>query len=247
MPSAPPVDAEVSSPLRPPRHELLYYLPRLALRGLGPDSSRDLEPTREALVAAVLFADVRGFSALSTQLAGNGAEGVEALSDRLTGCLGHLVDIIDAFGGDVVEFAGDAVLAMWTGEDACRLAATAALQAQRTAPSGHGLSLRIGLGFGSSVFLRLGGWRGRWQHVLTGAAPRQATQAERQAKPGTICASPAFWSQLGARRERFGPLSRLTPEAERRPLPALAAAQLPPREVLAAMVPDRILTHIEAS
>jgi class 3 adenylate cyclase len=65
----------------------------------------------EAATAGVLFADISGFTALSERLAERGPEGVEELTPVLNGYFGQLIDLISAHGGDMVKFAGDALLA----------------------------------------------------------------------------------------------------------------------------------------
>ncbi len=71
------------------------------------------EPERDEFVAAVLFADISGFTALTERLAQTGPGGVEELTELLNGCFGELVQLVVDHGGDVVKFAGDALLALW--------------------------------------------------------------------------------------------------------------------------------------
>jgi class 3 adenylate cyclase len=60
--------------------------------------------------AAALFADISGFTALAERLARSGPSGVEALSELLNGCFGELVELVAVHRGDVVKFAGAALL-----------------------------------------------------------------------------------------------------------------------------------------
>ena len=63
--------------------------------------------------AGVLFADISGFTRLTEQLAELGPEGAEQLTRLLNRYFGSIIDAIEEAGGDVLKFAGDALLAVW--------------------------------------------------------------------------------------------------------------------------------------
>jgi len=63
--------------------------------------------------AAVLFVDLSGYSKITAALAHRGAH---ALSTAVNAYLERLLQIVDRHGGDVVKFAGDAVLVVWEGD-----------------------------------------------------------------------------------------------------------------------------------
>src|SRR5262249_48982747 len=64
-----------------------------------------------------LFADVSGFTTLSESLCNLGPEGIEELSSQLNKFVGQIVKLTARAGGDVLKFAGDAMIAMWTTVD----------------------------------------------------------------------------------------------------------------------------------
>ena len=64
-------------------------------------------------VAGVLFADVSGFTALTETLSQRGDEGAEELTRLLNRYFGIIIDTIELAGGDILKFAGDALLAVW--------------------------------------------------------------------------------------------------------------------------------------
>ena len=182
------------------------YLPDLLLQRL----SSGLSPMRdgeEPVLAAMIFADLAGFTALADRLAERGPQGPEQLSEVLDHVFGELIDLVLAFGGDVVRFAGVAILGAWPvdSEDdlpqAVLQAASCALQAlQLTLEpphlSGVSLQLRIGLGSGPMQLYRLGGLLDRWEHILAGQALRQLGVAADLARPGQVLASADAWEQV---------------------------------------------------
>jgi class 3 adenylate cyclase len=64
--------------------------------------------------AAVLFVDLSGYSRIAAAIAHKGAH---ALSSVVNNYLSRILDIVRTYGGDVVKFAGDAVLIVWGGEE----------------------------------------------------------------------------------------------------------------------------------
>jgi class 3 adenylate cyclase/tetratricopeptide (TPR) repeat protein len=157
--------------------------------------------------AAVLFADISGFTALSEQLAERGAEGVETLTQVLNGYFGQLIDLITAHGGDVIKFAGDALLAFWAVPsdmelgDVTRLAAQCGLKVQLVlqsyaSHSGHRLSMRMGISAGKVAMVSVGGIFKRWEWVLVGAPVIAATKASAVGERGTVVVDAKAWKIL---------------------------------------------------
>src|SRR5215510_11384829 len=89
------------------------YVPLLIRRRFA----KSPEPLRaaeyEALEAGVLLADISGFTRLTEQLVRGDPRGVEKVSIALNDYFGRWINIISEYGGDVVKFAGDALLAVW--------------------------------------------------------------------------------------------------------------------------------------
>ena len=68
------------------------------------------------LIGALLFVDISGFTALSERLSLQGARGLEELSSHLNGYFSVMLDCIHRHGGDVVKFAGDALMVLFAAE-----------------------------------------------------------------------------------------------------------------------------------
>jgi len=94
------------------------YVPDLVRRW---PSSIDHQQVTGCLVSA----DISGFTALSERLAAYGREGAEELTNLLNQCFGGMIEIIDAHGGDVLKFGGDALLVLFEGPQHTARAAAA--------------------------------------------------------------------------------------------------------------------------
>jgi len=247
---------------------LTSYIPTLVARRLAADPAPPANPIAESLPAAVLFADISGFTPLTERLAERGPASIESFTDLLNDYFCQLIDLINAHGGDVVKFAGDALLALWPAragllpgieEDlgiATRRAAQCALTVQQqlkdyqTADGIH-LSLRLAVGTGQIQALHLGGVFKRWEFVVTGKPLTQMKIAERCARPGQVVVSPEVWMLIQDEcvchplAEGFVRL-----ESVHTPLPqrSLPPSVLPPKaeESLQAYIPGAIISRLAA-
>jgi len=162
----------------------------------------------EVMPAAALFADISGFTSLSERLAARGGDGVEELTRILNSYFGRLIAVVTGHGGDVVKFAGDALLAFWPVEDdqaaldrVAHVAARCALKIQEAvtqfdAPPGERLSLRVGVGAGTALVASLGGVYGRYEFVLSGPAVVEATKSAAHAEPGFCIVGAEAWKRV---------------------------------------------------
>lgn len=212
---------------------LASYVPGLVVRHLATDSAPITTPTAENFPAAVLFADISGFTFLAERLAQHGPVGAEELTRLLNAYFGQLIDLVTAHGGDIVKFAGDALLALWPTSETedlatvarraaqCGLAIQATLHDYEVAGRGLDvsgmaaeevrLSLRVGIGAGEVFTVYIGGVFKRWEFLITGAPTVQMSIAEQQAQPGQVVLSPETWALVGG--QCTGILLHLPPQA----------------------------------
>ncbi|MFL5354149.1 AAA family ATPase [Archangium sp.] len=165
---------------------------------------------------AVLFADLTGFTSLAETLEKSGPSGAERLRGILDACFSRLIGTIAAHGGDVLRFAGDALVALWPVEPggelsrAVRLAARCAQAAQALIAGsepvdGEALRLKVGIGAGTVRLSDVGGEKGRWDFLASGEPLLEMAQAEHAAQPGDIILGPNAWCLLeGAQGEARG-------------------------------------------
>jgi class 3 adenylate cyclase len=212
------------------------FVPVLLRRQLADRRSAPLQPRVHQLPAALLLADVSGFTSLAESFARRGPGGAEQLRDVLNFFCGHLSQLVEAHGGEVFRFAGDAALALWIESDhsssaTVHRAALCGLAAQRlfrdtAAPYGVVLQVRIGVGAGDLWFTTVGGVDGRWEFLMGGEPLSQATIALEMAGPGETAVSPTAWAVLSTRAraaaqgERSVRLESVAPCQDLRPVPA---------------------------
>lgn len=243
---------------------LSSFVPSLIVRRLVTNP----EPNEAALVdtfsAAVLFADITGFTPLTERLVRRGPAGVEELSTLLNEYFGRLIDLIMGQGGEVVKFAGDGLLALWPTitldedlETVTRRAGQCGLLMQTTvtndtASSQNRLSLRIGVGAGDVWTAQLGGVLGRWELAVTGEALVQISAAHETARPGDVVLSPQAAAALPATMLDSHLLDaghyRLQAIYDWLPPPTLTTPTLPPHAeaALKAYIPGAVIQRLAA-
>ncbi|MBN1484347.1 MAG: tetratricopeptide repeat protein [Chloroflexia bacterium] len=169
------------------------------------------ESLPEFCEGAVLLADIRGFTSLGEKLAQQLglAQGAEELNRQVNVCFADLIAAVHSFRGAVVNFSGDALLAVFSGAPDPVARGFAAAQAIQAAMHRHAsLSLRIGLGQGTIRRHLLGGPAHGLHDLLGGPALALAVAALgrsaaggcaglEQAGPSQPCAWPAAdWEDL---------------------------------------------------
>ncbi len=185
---------------------LAAYVPPAVARAALRHSRRALSQTPQAdrFPAAVLFADISGFTPLTEALAQKGPEGAEELTRLLNTYFSRMIALIESQGGEVVKFGGDAVTVVFAALDEPLAVATRrawqtaqAMQATmgefatlETSIGPLALGMKIGLGAGEVLAAQVGGVRDRWEYVIAGDPLRQVALAEHQAGPGQVVLSP---------------------------------------------------------
>ncbi|MBX3272238.1 MAG: AAA family ATPase [Sandaracinaceae bacterium] len=189
------------------------------------------------LPAAVLVADLTGFTALSERLAQRGALGAEQLGQMLDARLGLVIDEVAEAGGEVVAFAGDAIQALWYADDgelapALGGAVRCAEALLRRDEAGAELGLKVAVGAGVVSGGALGGHEGRALVALGGAEVVATAAACSASATGQLA-----WTEA----------ARALGDAARRAR-AVAASPAAPLDVarLRALAPLPVLTAAEA-
>ncbi|GAB4579642.1 MAG: adenylate/guanylate cyclase domain-containing protein [Anaerolineales bacterium] len=226
---------------------LASYVPRIIVNHLHAHPGGVTEPFSETHEAATLFADISGFTPLTERLAQSGPDGAERLASILNNYFGTLINLVYQYGGDIVKFAGDALLAIWpltlhqkSLSELTALAVQCALEAQTSLSdyrndAQYRLALRIGIGAGSIFNVHLGGEQNRWEFFLAGNGILQASEAEKVADPGKVAVSQEAWQLI---QDQF---QGITMEngfyTVQNPLATIPPSPLPPLELTPALEP----------
>lgn len=239
------------------------YLPD-TIRGRLLDADEPLSgPANYPLPAGILFADISGFTALAEGLAKDTPNGAERLTAILNEFFGHLIETVETQGGDVVRFAGDALLAVWETEDqesalalAAWRAAHCAFTIQKTfhdykADEGTPLRLRIAVGAGNLQILHLGGVNDRWEYLIAGQPLSEVVQASMAAQPSQVLLVNERWirAPTGVRGTLAGDQLLRVTRTFAPPAPAPSSRQPPEKfeyEFLQRHLPSAILERLLA-
>jgi len=140
--------------------QLAHYLPGCVLEDLATLDVDHIGASSRRLSGAVLFVDIAGFTkAIATLEAAGGVE-LERFLAAISAHFERTTDLVGAAGGDVVHFAGDAVLALWPAEKGDLVEA-----GERAADCGRvilatseamPLPLRLSVGAGALHLVRVG-------------------------------------------------------------------------------------------
>ncbi|MGO4620913.1 adenylate/guanylate cyclase domain-containing protein [Ensifer sp. 2YAB10] len=171
--------------------------PQVRSGGEGPSPDEDAGADRRT--ATILFADLCGFTGLGEQV---DPEVLRAFQNEL---FEELTEAVEAYGGYVDKFIGDALLALFgapvahedDSERALRAALDMAGRARRVGERwqsriGEPLNLHIGLNTGTVVAGHLGAGDGK-AYSVTGDAVNTAQRLQSLAGPGEILVGPVTY------------------------------------------------------
>ena len=164
------------------------YVPDFVVRQVMAEPEVPMAGREERLQAALLFADVSGFTAMSEGLAELGKEGAEELTRVLNDYFTTMIDLVREYGGQVIKFGGDAITCAFPslrgdeteGENLraailqaseCALAMQekmAAFQAVETRGGVFELQMKIGVSAGTVISLSVGDPQEGLEYVLAG-------------------------------------------------------------------------------
>ncbi|WP_225411860.1 AAA family ATPase [Stigmatella hybrida] len=179
---------------------LAPYVPAAIVRKLAQGGGAPPPPV-EPVRGASLLLDIAGFTPIVLSLSSAGPRGIDALQRLLSSYFSAVVEGIRDFGGDIYQFAGDSVLALFEperaerDEDVVRRAALCGAFVQRKLASFGSvellgkhftLSSRVGVGFGECHRVTLGESE-QWLHpALIGQPMEQAVAAEKKSRGGEV-------------------------------------------------------------
>ena len=153
----------------------------------------------------VLFADISGFTNISEACAIHGIRGNEELAFCINRYMEGMVKNLAKYGGDIIKFVGDAMIVMWprskhsdhpdsNQEDEKVITIRKAIQCafdiqqemnnKKIMANVTNLSVKIGIAFGKTALLYVGGVFDRSEFFTVGTALTYALASEEQATAG---------------------------------------------------------------
>ncbi len=179
-----------------------YFAPALAERIAG--APENVKLGGERTIVAVLFSDIRGFSAWSEKLP------AEETARILSEYFAEMVECVFATGGTLDKFIGDALMAQWgaplsTGADASKALEAARLMHERIAAiNGRWaaekrpvLEVGIGIGYGEVFAGNIGSSR-RMEYTVIGDVVNVASRLASLAAPAEVLISEDAWNAMGS-------------------------------------------------
>ncbi|KAI0220394.1 Adenylate cyclase type 10 [Lamellibrachia satsuma] len=165
------------------------------------DHRREL-PSQSSFQGVLMFLDISGFTALCESFS-NSKNGTDQLTKTLNGYMAALVGEILYNDGDVLKFAGDAILTLWKVDSFLTMKVTvehvirSALKIQEkygewTTSVGIKLRVKIGISAGEVNMAFIG--NNEFCHYVTlGRAVESVNKAENLCNSGDVVISPSAW------------------------------------------------------
>ena len=199
----------------------------------------------DRMTGSALLADISGFTPLTEALVGSlgPQRGAEELAKLVNEIYTDLVSRVRHFGGSVVCFIGDALIACYPEDTglralACALQMQRAMERFRAFPAPHGgrvsLAMKAAVTIGPMRRFLIGAPASRRVDVLAGATIDRLTEAEHAAQRGEVIASPEVARRLSTKlllsawRGACGVVEGLRDNVEPAPWPELSGSAVSP-------------------
>ena len=179
---------------------LASFLPRAVVERLALDPRPPQLPSADRSAAAVMFVDISGFTSLTERLKQRNRDWADQLSSLLNSVFGELIELINAHGGDIVKFSGDALLVLWPADEGtrstamrraiqCGLAIQESVNGRRVDGATE-ISLNVIVSVGDVYRELVGNPEGGWHFLVAGDPMTQIPTAQKHARPGDVILSP---------------------------------------------------------
>jgi class 3 adenylate cyclase len=182
---------------------LRSYCPDVVLSKLHRRRDTDLEVEAKAARGACLLADISGFTKLSGQLCSTGVRGLDDLRKVTSTFLSKFISLVYAFGGDVISFAGDALICLFWSDNitdpeedqrVCRNAVECGFVLKDHCTDK--LTAHIAISVGDLCFSFLGGHNNDWVYVINGRCMAELSHCIDDAASKQLVITPGCFSCL---------------------------------------------------
>jgi class 3 adenylate cyclase len=190
------------------RRQLASFYPQFLIEKLK--KSKKITSQTFFAEGAVMIADISGFVKLCGRLSALGVDGLDELSKYTNSYIGDLVDTVYRYGGDVVSFAGDAIICVFLqGEDefgetegaCCQRAVRCSMELKDY--ESLDLTAHIAVSYGEICFAMLGGFQKEWIYLINGECVIELGPALTLAKAKESVCTHACYMQCTSFDEEF--------------------------------------------
>eukprot|EP00004_Rigifila_ramosa_P001381 TRINITY_DN1131_c0_g1_i1.p1 TRINITY_DN1131_c0_g1~~TRINITY_DN1131_c0_g1_i1.p1 ORF type:complete len:630 (+),score=100.13 TRINITY_DN1131_c0_g1_i1:2-1891(+) len=190
----------------PPPPLEVAFVPRAVVDHFVKSPVALTKPHNTSFSGSLLFADISGFTHMAEYYTEKyGRDGVGYISEMLNEYFEMLIRQLGAFGGDVIKFAGDALVCVFRTTPVlnlptcCLIAIQCGLalaKSKKTFEDGTTLTLHVGIGAGDLTDLHMGGVQKRWEYLVVGSPLTQASNSEGLSKSGEVVVSPEVYNYV---------------------------------------------------
>lgn len=161
------------------------------------------KPRCMSFAGACMLADISGFTKMSAKFCERGLEGLDDLHHATSGFLDRYVQIVYSRGGDVVAFAGDALVCSFKSkleeqEAAMRDCCVRAVNCAHALVDVYTemLTSHVAISCGDMHFSSLGGFKQEWTFLLTGRPIRELSNCIDDSKSRQVVVTAEVYSHL---------------------------------------------------
>lgn len=178
--------------------------------GQDEQSSVSLSVFCSKFTGACLIVDISGFTRLSCSFCSHGKAGLDKLYHNANNLLVRFVEIVYSFQGDVISFAGDALICVFPNtsgqsddddedmKNACSRALNCANVLKST--EAEGLTSHIAISCGMFRFATLGGYKNQWVYMLNGECLSEISSCVEDAGSREVVITSAVYDLLSSGR-----------------------------------------------
>jgi class 3 adenylate cyclase len=184
------------------------FVPTKLLKNLAEDGTI-MRPHSTTTHGICLLADISGFTRLSGAYCARGKDGLDGLQNATSGYMGSLVNTVYSYGGDVIKFAGDALVCIFEPPDPSRSSfersCASALQCAWVLKelSTAELTLHVGISCGDICFGQLGGFENKWECLISGTCISQLSQCLDDAPSKHVAITKECYECLGSSQSKL--------------------------------------------
>jgi class 3 adenylate cyclase len=175
-------------------------------------SRRHMEHHSRVFEGVVMIVDISGFTKLSGAFCSKGRDGIDGLQKIVNGFMGILVEAVYSCGGDVIKFAGDALICIFEPDKMLgdkgllRVCIQSVLCAWKLKDvHTDQLTAHIGIAYGDICFGVVGGHNARWEFLVSGACLASLSSCLDDAPSRNVAVTQPFHDKVQELLTKFAP------------------------------------------